>query len=240
MHIIMKAARHSLFGLGLTVLGSMAVHAQSTQTSNQTLDQEMVAALSLNATQSQVQTAVDGMLAISGVDPSIADSSGATMALVDEQLEYLAGSQPGLTEDNVATAVNDLASDLSLPNYAQTTDAEVRQLHVALIQAYPQTILAGGPVSGSLVKNPMSPLEQVLLFSTLVHQKLSNPQYQMTTTEYAAYYSALQSGATPPTPTDHTADMRNAITAATANWTQSTLDAYINSTQAALVNGDNL
>lgn len=194
------------------------------------LDAQLVAASSPTATQTQVQTAVDAMFSFVAVNPSVADAFSITSQIVNSQMQWNAGSYPAETEDNVVSAINNLAAAWSLPSYCTTQAAEVRQLHSALVQSFPQFLLGdastrlfGQPAGTPLVRTSFSPLEATLLFLMMAHQKYSNPQYQMTPTEFTTYKTALANGTTLPTVQDRTAAVNAAVNTATANTSAMTL-----------------
>jgi hypothetical protein len=188
-------------------------------TSHGILDANLVLASSPTATPDQVQQAVDGIFALYAFHPDFADNFGFTSQIVASQLAYNTGNYPSLSEANVVTALNNLATTWQLPPYAFTTAAEVRQLHVAFLLAFPQFIASGVvPQAGSpAVHTALSPLEVTLLFCSLVHQKKTHRHYQMTPSQYSAYYGAVHSGQATPTLADHNSDISTSVQSAAAN-----------------------
>jgi hypothetical protein len=184
------------------------------------LDHNLLVADSAVSNPSLVSQSLDGVFAISGFQPSIADSLSITSQIAASQSLYLSGQYPALSEGNVVTALNNLVTAWGLPSYALTSAAEVRQLHISLMLGYPQYILGGAngqPGTTLLVRTALSPMETTFLFSMLVRQKLSNPVYQMTAAQFAAYNSAIAAGQTPPALQDQSAALNAAIQSAMAN-----------------------
>lgn len=157
---------------------------------------------------------------MSGLAPSVADAFNITSQIAASQQSFNAGHYATLSEANVVTALNNFVTAWNLPSYALTSAAEVRQLHVALILGCPRFMLGGAngqPGTNVLVRSGLSPLEATFLFSMLVHQKLMNPQYQMTATQFTAYNNAIAQGQTPPDLQDQSAALYIAVQTVATN-----------------------
>jgi len=176
------------------------------QTSHGKLDALLVKASAPGATQADVENAVEGIFAISGFDPEIASMFSLKTRIVAAELAYHNQNHSAVPEANIVGALNGIANQLNLPDYAHTSNSEVRKLHVALIPFFPKFLmrdLAGRGITGAaarasgappIVQTQMSPLETALLFTVLIHQKLTWSEYQMTPAEYAAINAARHSG----------------------------------------------
>jgi hypothetical protein len=183
-------------------------------TSSAILDANLVAAAGPTASSPQVSQAIDNIFALSGLSPSVADAYSITSQIAASQVAYNAGNYANLSEANVVTALNNFVTAWGLPSYALTSVAEVKQLHISLIIGSPRYMLGGAngqPGTTGLVRTSLSPLEATFLFSTLVHQKLSNPLYQMTASQFAAYNAAIAAGQTPPALVDQSAALNAAV-----------------------------
>lgn len=122
------------------------------------VDANLVASASPSASTQQIQQTLDNMFALNGLNPTIADAYGITSQIATAQAEFNAGSLAPSSESNVVQAVNNLANTLGLPAYAQTSLSEVRQLHVAMIQASPHFIFGGERPSWDLKHRSKLPL----------------------------------------------------------------------------------
>jgi len=87
--------------------------------------------------------------------------------------------------------VNGLARKFKMPDYVKTCSYEVRKLRIALLQNFPQVISqTGGDVSvGSKLDPQMSPAEALFVLGMMLHQKVANPEFQMTPTERANHWA---------------------------------------------------
>lgn len=182
------------------------------------LDALMLKASSASATQSDVEQAVDGVFAISGLDPRLATAFSVRSRIVSAELAYHQHNHAAVSERSIAIALNNLATRWQLPEYTQTSEAEVRKLHVAMIPFFPQFLTNdfaqranGRKVGASIVRDGLSPLEATLLFSSLVHQKLTYPEYQMTPSEFAAVTASRHTGKPVPTVQDRRVAVRLAL-----------------------------
>jgi hypothetical protein len=110
----------------------------------------------------------------------------------------------------------------------------VRQLHTALVQSFPHFLVSDLPsqvASGSttFVHQSMSPLESVLLFCMLAHQKLTNPQYQMTAAEFSAADTARHNGQRPAIPANRTSLIQAAIQQSASTISANTISSEVTS-----------
>ena len=100
---------------------------------------------------------------------------------------YQAGEGKGLLPEDVARAVNNVASKLEAPEFAHTDAREVTALRLAAVLHFPHFLARGrggdrlGPHSASLPA--LSPAEATFLGGLLLQQKASNPTFQTTVSE---------------------------------------------------------
>jgi len=180
------------------------------------LDLLLVKASAPNATQTDVEQAVNGIFKDTGADPNMLGISSVRNQIVSAELAYHNQHHSPITEDRVVSAVNNLSTTWGLPSYTHTSASEVHKLHMALVFAFPQflttdpnTRASVKPQNGkkTLVRAEMSPLETTLMFSTLVQQKLSNPEYQMTPEEFSTVTATRKTDAPEPKLQNRTAEL---------------------------------
>jgi hypothetical protein len=123
------------------------------------------------------------------------EASASLMEATKERLQraeisYRNGKQEGIQEINVVRVVNGLALKFKAPEYAKTSQYEVRTLRLAMLPLLPDFIAVErfGETGeeariGSTIPPQMSPTEAVFVTLMLLQQKLSNPEYQMTHAE---------------------------------------------------------
>jgi hypothetical protein len=198
------------------------------QTSNGKLDALLVKASAPGATQADVENAVDGIFAISGLDPEIASMFSLKTRIVAAELAYHNHNHSAVPEASIVGALNGIANQMNLPDYAHTSNSEVRKLHVALIPFFPKFLMRAFVSQGitqsatnpsampTIVQTQMSPLETALLFTLLIHQKLTWSEYQMTPAEYAAINAARHSGSRQPLLHNRTTELQSTIMQAAA------------------------
>lgn len=118
--------------------------------------------------------------------------------IVDSELLYQNNQRGGVAEENVVMVINGLQLKFSTPEFSKTDVYEVRKLRQALQLLAPQFVGHGRQSEQSLVNNvnstiveEMSPAEAVFVTLAMVHQKRSNPNYQLTQTERTALWNDL-------------------------------------------------
>jgi len=114
--------------------------------------------------------------------------------LVAREIDYQNG-KGGINEEQVAGAVNQLADRFNGPSYAHTTGSEVKKLRLRMLTLYP-SLIGRGPSSSRDDSRPhfearMGPLEAFHVTATMLHQKVFNPEFQLSQEE--AQDSSLQS-----------------------------------------------
>jgi hypothetical protein len=182
--------RHVVVGLivlGLIVLNQ--VHAQVAtgapqMITHQTLDAKY-SAISEDA--NTVNSFVDDLLNFSHfyhidsqVKPLIKDR------LIQVEINYRHGANPGVDETDVVTAVNRLADRFKVPEYARTSLKQVRYMRMSLAILSPQFMGVGMTRTESVepINPKMSPVQALHLTTFLIDQKLVNPMYQVTPAEW--------------------------------------------------------
>jgi hypothetical protein len=103
--------------------------------------------------------------------------------IIRAELAFRRGSFDGVHEQDIVHLVNWLADRLRLPAYAKTSPKQVRILRMDLILSSPAFMAAGATdrisKPGDSIPDRMSPLQAVHLISSLVDQKIINPEYQL-------------------------------------------------------------
>lgn len=107
--------------------------------------------------------------------------------LVQSEVDFQNGKHKGITEENVASAVNDLADRFGAPDYAHTDVQEVKRLRVRMLTLFPGLIGRGSAATRDDSKPHfdavMSPIEAFHITATLIHQKVFNPEFQLSQRE---------------------------------------------------------
>lgn len=110
--------------------------------------------------------------------------------IVNAEQKFQDGKGQGITELAVARALNGLVVKFNAPSYAYTSPSEVRELRGRLLAFLPDLIGRGRVADGNArAKTPrspiplMSPVEAAYVAMTMIHQKMNNPEFQMTQSE---------------------------------------------------------
>jgi hypothetical protein len=102
--------------------------------------------------------------------------------LARDEIAYRNGLGPGVKEEQVLKLLNDLAAKFHMPDYVQTTPAQLRNLRMNLALNSPYFIGAGLTNrelhEGQSVNDTMSPLQAMHLVCVMVDQKVLNDLYQ--------------------------------------------------------------
>ena len=125
-----------------------------------------------------------------GIPAEVADAFHYTARLAQAETDYRNGSHAAVHEEDLVRANNNLARTLGAPEWAQTTQPEVRKLRMEFMARYPQLLANQAPPDANgrfqaLSKN-ISPTEAAFLATSLIYQKLYSPEYQLTAAEKAA------------------------------------------------------
>jgi hypothetical protein len=138
-------------------------------------------------------------------------------ALVNAELEYINKKHSGVTDANVADAMNALAKLVGAPPFAYTDKTEVRRLRMRMMLIMPALFareLRRTEKNGkSHIRENMSPIESVYLFARLIDQKISNPAYQLTAQERRERWGQLHQPLQPPStePNRRTRELEDAV-----------------------------
>jgi len=108
--------------------------------------------------------------------------------LVRAEIAYRNGTQPGVLERDIVALFNSIGDKLGLPSYSKTSSQQVRVLRMQLALSSP-LFMAPGLIRGNMkvgesVSESMSPLQAAHLISSLVDQKIINPEYQVEPAEW--------------------------------------------------------
>jgi hypothetical protein len=137
------------------------------------------------------------------------------------ELQHLQGTRPGVTEEDIVRLVNSMADHLKLPEYARTTQKQVRVIRMGLALDSPAFIGRGmtrSDMQASDSVNPeMSPLQALHVAAVLVDQKFINPDFQVTPAEWDSHFhqkaleriQEAEARKKNPTPTRHSIGARN-------------------------------
>jgi hypothetical protein len=113
--------------------------------------------------------------------------------LIRAELNYRRGQKDGIPEANTVRVINELARELSAPEYAKTDEDQVQETRLVISSLMPHFIvqqpLRSGEESSTgspyTVDPTMSPLEAVYVTRFLIMQKEINESYLVTPTERA-------------------------------------------------------
>ncbi len=121
------------------------------------------------------------------VPDQVADAMGFTGRVSRAEADFQSGAHAPVHEIDIVRAVNHLMEGLAAPQWARTTQPEVRKLRMHLLVGYPHLIASAQPPDSKGHRKPlaetMSPLEAAFIATTLVYQKAYNPEYMFTTEE---------------------------------------------------------
>jgi len=125
-----------------------------------------------------------------GIPVEVADAFHYTGRLAQAETDYRNGSHAAVHEEDLVRANNNLARILGAPEWALTTQAEVRKLRMEFMVRYPQLLANQAPPDANgkfqALSANISPTEAAFLATSLIYQKLYSPEYQMTASEQAA------------------------------------------------------
>ena len=123
------------------------------------------------------------------VPDQVADAMGFTDRVSRAEAEFQSGAHAPVHEIDIVRAVNHLMEGVAAPQWARTTQPEVRKLRMHLIVGYPHLVVSPQPPDSKGHRKPlaetMSPLEATFIATTLVYQKAYNPDYMFTPAELA-------------------------------------------------------
>jgi hypothetical protein len=135
-----------------------------------------------------------------GIPVEVADAFHYTARLAQAESDYRNGMHTAVHEEDLVRANNTLARTLGAPEWAQTTQAEVRKLRMEFLARYPQLLANQAPPDANgrfqALSKDISPTEAAFLATSLIYQKLYTPEYQLTAKEQAEGGTAVISAAT--------------------------------------------
>lgn len=102
---------------------------------------------------------------------------------------YWNGQHDGIQDKDIVGALNKVVAQLNLPEYAKTSQSQVRQLRMILLQMNPhfmELMIAKESPTGepTAISDTMSPLQAYHLMLTLIDQKFITRSYQVTPSEW--------------------------------------------------------
>jgi hypothetical protein len=110
--------------------------------------------------------------------------------VIRAEVKFRNNQRDGVTETNIAVAINALATQFNAPVYAKTNELEVRELRVTAARIMPNFVGRYRANDEDRVNsinseiNPnMSPIESVFIVGLLAYQKMQSPYYQMSNAE---------------------------------------------------------
>lgn len=113
--------------------------------------------------------------------------------LVSAEAKFHNGNHKGISETEVARAVNGFVVKFNTPDYTRTSPSEVKEIRGRLIGVMPDFVGRGRMENGKVkARKPgstiedMSPVEAAYTTMAVVYQKMNNPDYQLTQTERRA------------------------------------------------------
>jgi len=141
---------------------------------------------------------VDAVVSAYPVSRDVIGTSGELHdQLVLAELAFHNGNHKGVSETDVARILNRFAALVEAPPWAYTNESEVRRLRATMLISSPAIV--GMQPASQYHETPhgltsrMSPAESVLVLSSLVFQKLHNPEWQLTPEENKSHWMARHS-----------------------------------------------
>ena len=108
--------------------------------------------------------------------------------LVEAEILHRQGKKPGVQEQDVVDAFNDLAEKLGAPSHSKTTLSQLRVLRMWMTLSQPKFMGTGvarqNAAIGEKVSTTMGPAQAAHLIATLIDQKFINPDFQVTPQEW--------------------------------------------------------
>jgi hypothetical protein len=102
--------------------------------------------------------------------------------LYGAELGFRRGVHPPILEADMIAAANDLAASLHAPDFARTSQTQVRAFRKRLANRYPR--LVGKKREGDDLSPLMSPVETMFVAVALYNQKIFNPAFQVSPEEW--------------------------------------------------------
>jgi hypothetical protein len=120
--------------------------------------------------------------------------------LLRSEISYRNGGSVGVAEESIVRVIDQLADKFAAPEFARTSQEQVRELRLVLSNLMPDFIvrrpLENGATpdrdTGFTVNPIMSPVEAIYVLQDLIHQKEISDYYQLTSGEQSAVNKILQ------------------------------------------------
>jgi hypothetical protein len=113
--------------------------------------------------------------------------------LVNAEEDFHKGNHKGISEVDVARAVNGFVTKFKTPDYSRTSPSEVREVRGRLLTLLPDFVGRGRLENGKSESKKrgaaiaeMSPVEAAYTTMAVVYQKMYNPDFQLTQAERRA------------------------------------------------------
>ena len=104
--------------------------------------------------------------------------------LLDAEIGYLDGKATGVEEGSVVEAVNALATAFETPDYARVSLLQVQLVRSNLLFFMPTFMHAAPAAEVGEANPPMSPLQSMMVMSSLISRKLFMADYQLSPAEW--------------------------------------------------------
>jgi hypothetical protein len=98
--------------------------------------------------------------------------------LMDVQRDYFAGKNPGVVDGAIVDAINALATSFGTRDYARTSLLQVQFLRGRMASLMPYLMRSAPDTKLGEADPPMSPLQAIWIMSSLIDQKIDNPDFQ--------------------------------------------------------------
>ncbi len=115
--------------------------------------------------------------------------------LVSAEEKFHNGNHKGISETDVARAVNGFVAKFNTPDYSRTSPSEVKEVRGRLLTLLPDFVGRGRVQNGKGQAKKagaqiaeMSPVEAAYTTMAVVYQKLNNPDFQLTQAERRAVW----------------------------------------------------
>lgn len=116
--------------------------------------------------------------------------------LTQAEMDYLRGKRPGVKEEDIVRVVNLVADRLHLPEYAKTSQKQVRLLRMSMTLASPVFMGRGMTEQnvnvGDSISPELSPLQAAHLAAVMLDQKFMDPDYQAAPGEWEQTFQQKQ------------------------------------------------
>jgi hypothetical protein len=149
--------------------------------------------------ESAIRDLADQLFQQSNAERELAAVPTVKERVIQAEIRHHHGAHRAIVEGDIVRAINGAADRLALPEFAHTSQAEVRRVRMRMLPLYPSLMAPRqrGGETHPAVNEEMSPLEAFFITATLVNQKRFNEDFQQTETERAAAHAPSSAGASP-------------------------------------------